>query len=330
MQTYKPDLKYNNFGTMGKSGFKQTALSTFMKSKHNMGMEDNDIPDPRRQTTEQFYKSQGKRIKAPTATLGRKMTLLNDKQWTDNVFTGDTANFQADLLGKVKRRVNKLGLSHAGKLRISGNDNVHASNTQRGASKTAEDAKINPLAKSRIKSKKLTKEDEHAVAEQETQLVNLEFKSSLEGKVDLKKVRDIRRAIRRRYTTRKNVTKLFHAWDLKQQKNIDTEDVMNMVKKIGIKVNKNEAYVLLKSADVNGDDALDIEEFINLIHSPNEALDVDLRELAPLSDEINNKTKNPSLGIEKLQKRAVNQYENKLDNQLKLFMQKSTQTIARD
>lgn len=50
------------------------------------------------------------------------------------------------------------------------------------------------------------KHDQHANAIQETQLVGLnEYnKNTLEGRVDLEKVREIRRAIRRRYANRKN------------------------------------------------------------------------------------------------------------------------------
>jgi Ca2+-binding EF-hand superfamily protein len=296
-----------------------------------MGMEEPDVPDPKTHTTKEFYKSQGKRIKAPTANVSKRQTMLEDNKWTDHVFTGDTANFQADLTTKVKKRVNKLGLSHVGKLRVGKKEDLSPSKTQRQSSKTAED--MRPYAKAKIEAFQgatLSKADLHATADQETQLVRLDHRKTLEGKVDLKKVRDIRRAIRRRYATRKNASKLFHAWDLKQQKKIDTEDVVNMVNKMGIKINKNEAYVLLKSADINADDFLDIEEFINLIHSTNEALDVNLRELAPLSNEINKKGERDLKVIEKLQQKASNQYEKKLDNQMRLFMQKSSQTIARD
>ena len=143
-------------------------------------------------------------------------------------------------------------------------------------------------------------------------------------------MRDIRRAIRRRYATRKNANKLFHVWDQKHQKNIDTEDMMTMINKLGIKINKDEAYVLLKSADINGDDALDIQEFINLIHSSNDALDVDLNKLSSMRQEIAKGGAGVSLVIDKLTKNASGQYENRLNNQMRLYLQKSSQPIARD
>lgn len=103
-----------------------------------------------------------------------------------------------------------------------------------------------------------------------------------------------------------------------------------MVNKIGIKINKNEAFVLLKSADINGDNALDMEEFISLIHSTNEALDVNLKDFEPMNDEINRKGGNSKDILGKLQQVASNTYENKLDNQLRLFLQKSCHIVARD
>lgn len=57
------------------------------------------------------------------------------------------------------------------------------------------------------------KEDLHAAAEQETQLVRMKNTETLEGKIDLLKVKDIRRALRRRYATRTNFQKIFTQWD---------------------------------------------------------------------------------------------------------------------
>lgn len=331
MTTYKPDLKYADFGTMGKTAFKAKTLSTFMRSKQKTGMSEAELPDPRRQTTEQFYLTHGKRIKAPTAQINKRTSYLEADKWTDNVFTGDTANFQADLTTKVKKRVTKLGIGQIGKPRIGGREDLTFAKTEREGSRTADLDRTHPHRHvGSVKPTTFSKIDVHAAADQETQLVRLDHRKTLEGKVDLKKVRDIRRAIRRRYATRKNPSKLFHAWDLKQQKKIDTEDVVNMVNKLGIKINKDEAYVLLKSADINGDNALDVEEFIGLIHSTNEALDVDLKDLAPLSDEMMKSGKRGSEVVDKLQQKASNQYENKLDNQMRLFIQKSSQTIGRD
>ena len=104
---------------------------------------------------------------------------------------------------------------------------------------------------------------------------------------------------------------------------------MEMVNKLGIRINKNEAHVLLKSADIDGDGVLNIEEFIGLIHSDNDGFDIDLRTMTEAHDEIMGQQKAHEIE-DKLQKGVSDAYETKLDNQLRFFMQKSCQTIARD
>ena len=66
---------------------------------------------------------------------------------------------------------------------------------------------------------------------------------------------------------------------------VDLDDVMSMVKKLGININKEEARVLLLSADVNADNVLDLEEFHELIFSNNEALNIDLSRVPVSSDD---------------------------------------------
>ena len=55
----------------------------------------------------------------------------------------------------------------------------------------------------------------NAEADQETQLISMDKyrHETLQGKVDLEKVREIRRALRRRYANRRNLSKIFKSWD---------------------------------------------------------------------------------------------------------------------
>jgi hypothetical protein len=48
-----------------------------------------------------------------------------------------------------------------------------------------------------------------------------------------------------------------------------------MINKLGININKEEALVLLASADLNGDGGMDLQEFHDFIYSTNDALNVD-------------------------------------------------------
>ena len=81
--------------------------------------------------------------------------------------------------------------------------------------------------------------------DQETQLVKIKNEVTEEGKVDLGKIMDIRKAIKRRYANRTSLNKIFSAWDSKKQGCVDLEDVMKMVSKLGINMNKDEAKMLL-------------------------------------------------------------------------------------
>ena len=73
-----------------------------------------------------------------------------------------------------------------------------------------------------------------------------------------------------------------------------------------------------------------MEEFIDLINSTNEALDVDLSSLVPLNNQISRDGEKASQAIAQLSKNASGHYENRLNNQLRLYLQKSSQPIARD
>ena len=55
--------------------------------------------------------------------------------------------------------------------------------------------------------------------------------------MDLAKIKDIRRALRRRYATRTNFQKIFSQWDADSKGYIDTNDIHNMMNKLGLKVN---------------------------------------------------------------------------------------------
>jgi Ca2+-binding EF-hand superfamily protein len=121
----------------------------------------------------------------------------------------------------------------------------------------------------------------HAKAIQETQLIGMEEfnKHTLEGLVNLEKVKEIRRAIRRRYANRKNFKKIFSAWDEDSQGMLSVKNVFNMVKKLGLNANVYEAQVLVASADRKGNGHLSLDEFLDLIFNDNTMLNVDLKKI---------------------------------------------------
>lgn len=69
----------------------------------------------------------------------------------------------------------------------------------------------------------------------------MDLKGTLEGKVDLQQVREIRRALRRRYANRRNLNKIFKSWDEEGKGYLTIQNVHDMVNKLGLKLNLNEA-----------------------------------------------------------------------------------------
>lgn len=158
----------------------------------------------------------------------------------------------------------------------------------------------------------VSKEIEHKKASQETQLVHIEHKSTLEGKVDLKKVADIRRTIRRRYANRNDFRKIFNQWDEKAIGVLSPEDIFKMVNKIGIPINIHEARVLVASANKSNTGALNLNEFMRLIFDQDDKLNVDLTSLAEDPDD--------NLKIIDMHNLAVNKHTEMLQSQLKTFL----------
>lgn len=93
-----------------------------------------------------------------------------------------------------------------------------------------------------------------------------------EGKVNLAKVQDIIRALRRRYSTRGNVQHIFKDWDASGKGYLDANDITTMLDKMGLKMNMQEAQTMLMCIDENGDQKVSLNEFLDLVFTHNDAL----------------------------------------------------------
>ena len=60
---------------------------------------------------------------------------------------------------------------------------------------------------------------------------------------------------------------------------IDAKNAYNMIKKLGINVNLDEARVLIASADEDQGGSITMDEFIRLIFEDNQTLNVDLKNI---------------------------------------------------
>lgn len=111
------------------------------------------------------------------------------------------------------------------------------------------------------------------MAEQETQLITIKAPETKDDQIDLGKLRDIRRTLRRRYSNRGNFAKIFRDWDKARDGLISLTDLQSMLNNMGISVNINEAKALIASANSTIPDKLDMDDFLYLIFSENDEID---------------------------------------------------------
>ena len=119
------------------------------------------------------------------------------------------------------------------------------------------------------------KREGNKVADQETQLVSIKTSNTVENKVNIEKIRDIRMALRRRYAPRTNYGKIFKDWDISSNGEISLYDAHKMINNFGIPINYNETRALISSSSSRNAESLDMHEFMHLIFSENEALTLD-------------------------------------------------------
>ena len=224
-----------------------------------------------------------KNLMKPTLQIN---TLKDIAQERPNPMYHDTAKFYA--LNHLKIRpvtmteVEKIGeLSQClkGKEEFFGDSMMIASNLKL--------RKNHSRLKSKGKSKKKTQQ-EHLIEEksninkeamQETQLVKIEATDTLEGKIDIAKIKEIRLALRRRYASRTNFRKIYKEWDFVNKGEIMVYTAHTMINRLGIPINFNETRALIASSNKRNTETLDMEEFMHLIFNDNNALNLDLKKL---------------------------------------------------
>jgi len=115
-------------------------------------------------------------------------------------------------------------------------------------------------------------------ANQETQIVKFDKTSdTAEHKIDAEKVNEIRSLLRRRYANRSNFRKIFKNWNKSDTGELSLSNAKEMINKFGIPINFNETRALFLSTSSRNTETLNLDEFMNLIFTENEALKVDYK-----------------------------------------------------
>lgn len=82
---------------MTKSQMKMSSTSHDDTVRTNGGWQFLKRPDPKTESTVQFYNGQGKQPKNPVLIANNRKQNLEKEQWNDKIFTGDSIEFTADI-----------------------------------------------------------------------------------------------------------------------------------------------------------------------------------------------------------------------------------------
>ena len=255
VKLYEPWKIPKEFGTMGKSFYYPSfseAKKIFSVSKSLNKLKDivQGSPDPKSYPGALYYKK-------------------------NNIKPNIVQEFRIE-------RVAELDESAIGKEKYIGDSMMIADiNKHRKERKIKKNDIKDPLIEKKEFLLKIEKEKaiKNKEATQETQLVKINVKETLDNKIDLKKVQEVRLALRRRYANRTDFRKIFKEWDLNAIGEITVYSAHDMINRLNIPINYNETRALIASSNTRGTETLNLEEFMHLIFSDNEALKVDLKKL---------------------------------------------------
>eukprot|EP01022_Parablepharisma_sp_SALTPOND_P014822 TRINITY_DN205_c0_g3_i4.p2 TRINITY_DN205_c0_g3~~TRINITY_DN205_c0_g3_i4.p2 ORF type:complete len:880 (+),score=100.64 TRINITY_DN205_c0_g3_i4:6240-8879(+) len=308
IKEYRDDMRLTSFGHMGRIGIQYAYESCGFGNPETLqihsGFRIPEPPNPRVASAKTYYAKAKKPFRDPASVQKKRTKQLEDPVWNERrVFTGEDVG----RLTWYKQNV-ALDLDPDGKP-------LDASRSPKA------------LAKAAV-LKKGDKLEKHEKALQETQLVKVRNKETLEGKVDIQKVKEIRRTIRRRYGNRSNYHKIFNSWDRHRKGYIDISDLHYMINKLGISVNVQEAQVLMASHDHNGNQKLTMDEFMDLIFSNDDNMNVDLTRI-PFKTNIVEIEPNEDI-MAGIRRDAAKLKRIKEEKQFKFVLQKSLKDLQKD
>jgi len=244
-----------DFGTMGYKNYRNARpvfQGLFGPSEKINTYKDivNDYPDPRFHTTAEFYKKNNILVNTKTFINTERVANLEETFKGKDVFIGDSSNVAEIMrIRKGKKLDNKTIIKNCYKEPFSIEE------------KKIQEEKIKKLAKEK---KSLNKN-----AIQETQLVKINtFIDKGDSIINLKKIEEVRKILRRRYGNRRKINKIFQQWAKTFPNKITVYDAYKMINALSIPINYNETKAFIASGSNSGNEYLTLEEFSDLIHEP--------------------------------------------------------------
>ena len=255
IRIFDPWKSPKEFGSMGYSNYSippKKFKSLFDPSIEINTQKDivNDYPDPRYHSTAQFYKQNKILINTKTFFNSDKVANLEETFKGKDVFIGDSTNIAEIMRARKGKNYEKAPykLRNPIKVPFSIEDNK------------IQEEKLIKLAKDK------KKKNQNAI--QETQLVKINTFNDKENMINMKKIEEVRQALRRRYGNRKNIHKIFQLWARTFPNKITVYDAYKMINLLSIPINYNETKAFIASGSNFGNEYLNLEEFANLVYDP--------------------------------------------------------------
>lgn len=255
LRIFEPWKAPKDVGTMGYKNYKnpmKIGRNLFSATKNINTHRDivNDYPDPRFFTTAQFYKDNNIKINTKSFLNLDRISNLEETFKGKDVFNGDSMNIP-EIIRKRKGKTSAENNILNKDLNLIGIED-----------KNIQNKKLEKLSKEK---KKINKN-----VIQETQLVKINTPHTMDNIINIKKIKEIREALKRRYGNRKNINKIFQQWARTFPNKITVYDAYRMINSLYIPINYNEARTFIASASNFGNEYLNLEEFWNLIFNEDE------------------------------------------------------------
>ena len=258
LRIFEPWQAPKEIGTMGYKKYTnpmKIAKNLFAPTEKINTFKDivNDYPDPRYYTTAQFYKNNNIKINTKSFRNIERAANLEESYKGKDVFNGDSMNVAEIMRQRKGKTIDEKNVVN--KLTSFGPEE------QKQRTK-----KVEKLSKDK---KRINKN-----VIQETQLIRMNIPHTMDNIINIKKIKEVRQALRRRYGNRRNINKIFQQWARTFPNKITVYDAYKMINSLYIPINYNETKAFIASGSNFGNEYLNIEEFSNLIFSESEKFDI--------------------------------------------------------
>ena len=258
LRIFEPWQAPKELGTMGYKKYinpMKIAKNLFAPTEKINTFKDivNDYPDPRYYTTAQFYKNNNIKINTKSFRNIERAANLEESYKGKDVFNGDSMNVAEIMRQRKGKTIDEKNVVN--KLTSFGPEEQ----------------------KQRLKKVEKLSKDKKRINKnviQETQLIRMNIPHTMDNIINIKKIKEVRQALRRRYGNRRNINKIFQQWARTFPNKITVYDAYKMINSLYIPINYNETKAFIASGSNFGNEYLNIEEFSNLIFSESENFDI--------------------------------------------------------